>query len=317
MSVFTPVEHSDLLAFLEQYEHGRLLAFSGIEGGAENTNYRVALDSGEYVLTLVERGASSELPFMVALLEHLYQCGLPVPLVLRQRDGTAIGEMHGLPALLQPFLPGRHVEQPNTHQCHELGVVLARLHQAGMSQLAEAHSNPRSVEWVLQKGRELAPGMEPVDQDLLYALLDEFHSEQNAIGHLPHGVIHGDLFRDNALFDGNHLSGVLDFHNASRGPMLFDVAVCVNDWCSTGSGELDRARTQSLLAGYASLRPFTSAEAAHWPTVLRLTCTRFWLSRLIAAECFAGQNVLIKDPAEYRRMLQARRGSTESLPVML
>lgn len=317
MSVFTPVEQPELQAFVDRYDQGRLIAFAGIEGGAENTNYRVALDSGEYVLTLVERGSSSELPFMVALLEHLYQAGLPVPLVLRQRDGTAIGEMHGLPALLQPFLFGKHVSTPNTHQCREVGMLLARLHQAGMSCLSSAHANPRGVEWVLQKGRAQAHTLEAVDGELLQGMLDEFQREQVAIGHLPHSVIHGDLFRDNVLFDGNHLSAALDFHNASRGPMLFDVAVCANDWCSTASGELDHARTDALLAGYASLRPFTSAEAGHWHTVLRLTCTRFWLSRLIAAECFAGQNVLIKNPDEYRDMLRARQYIDVSLPVVL
>ncbi len=315
MSVFTPVAQPELQAFLDLYDHGRLLAFSGIEGGAENTNYRVSLDSGEYVLTLVERGASSELPFMVTLLEHLYQCGLPVPLVLRQRDGTAIGEMHGLPALLQPLLPGRHVEQPNTHQCREVGMLLARLHQNGLSSLSSAHANPRGVEWVLQKGRTQAHSLEAADNELLQGMLEEFQREQVAIGHLPHSVIHGDLFRDNVLFDGNHLSAALDFHNASRGPMLFDVAVCANDWCSTASGELEHARLNALLGGYASLRPFTRAEAGHWPTLLRLTCTRFWLSRLIAAECFAGHSVLIKDPGEYRSMLQARQVIDSALPV--
>jgi homoserine kinase type II len=152
---------------------------------------------------------------------------------------------------------------------------------------------------------------------LLRGALEEIARLRPRLDALPAANLHGDLFRDNVLFDGNRLSGVIDFHNACSGPMLYDLAIAANDWCVEPCGAFDRARLDALLAGYAALRPFGAAEAELWPAMLRAACVRFWLSRLIAAEAFAGQDVLIKDPAEFRQLLQARQGALPGLPFAL
>ena len=130
---------------------------------------------------------------------------------------------------------------------------------------------------------------------------------------LPRANLHADLFRDNALFDGNHLSGVIDFYNACSGPMLYDLAITLNDWCSAADQRLDGPRAQALLGAYAALRPFTRAEAELWPAMLRIACLRFWLSRLIAARRFQGRDVLVKDPGEFQRRLAQRQLPVERL----
>ena len=124
---------------------------------------------------------------------------------------------------------------------------------------------------------------------------------------LPRANLHADLFRDNVLFEGSHLTGVIDFYNACSGPMLYDLAIAVNDWCSHPNGELDDERSRALLAAYSALRRFSPAEAELWRPMLRVACVRFWLSRLIAKQNFAGQSVLIKDPDEFCRLLAARQ----------
>jgi homoserine kinase type II len=101
------------------------------------------------------------------------------------------------------------------------------------------------------------------------------------------------------LFEGTHLTGLIDFYNACSGPMLYDLAITLNDWCCDDAGQINGPRARALLGAYAALRPFTSAEAQLWPVMLRIACVRFWLSRLIAAESFAGMDVLIHDPADF------------------
>ena len=113
------------------------------------------------------------------------------------------------------------------------------------------------------------------------------------------------------------LAGVIDFYNACSGPMLYDLAIALNDWCSQEDGSLDSKRAQAFLGAYAALRPFTAAEAELWPAMLRIACVRFWLSRLIAAESFAGQEVLIHDPDELQRRLAQRQQVTLALPFAL
>jgi len=193
------------------------------------------------------------------------------------------------------------------------GDPLARLHLATREQILERRSD-RGLDWMQQEGPSLGLSLGEDQLPLLRDGLAEIAELNPKILALPRANLHADLFRDNVLFDGNHLTGVIDFYNACSGPMLYDLAIAVNDWCSHPNGELDEERSQALLAAYSSLRRFTPAEAELWRPMLRVACVRFWLSRLIAAQRFAGQSVLIKDPDEFGRLLQVRQRCHSALP---
>ncbi|VXD01863.1 homoserine kinase [Pseudomonas sp. 9Ag] len=313
MSVFTPLQREELEAFLAPYGLGRLRDFEGIAAGSENSNFFVSLERGEYVLTLIERGPSQDLPFFIELLDVLHRAGLPVPYALRTDRGDALRSLAEKPALLQPRLSGKHITAPNPHHCAEVGRMLARLHLATREQILERRSD-RGLDWMQQEGPSLALSLGEDQLPLLRDGLAEIAELKPKILALPRANLHADLFRDNVLFDGNHLTGVIDFYNACSGPMLYDLAIAVNDWCSHPNGELDEERSQALLAAYSSLRRFTPAEAELWRPMLRVACVRFWLSRLIAAQRFAGQSVLIKDPDEFGRLLQVRQRCHSALP---
>ena len=316
MSVFTPLEHDELDAFLAPYGLGRLRDFQGIAAGTENSNFFVSLERGEYVLTLVERGPAGDLPYFIELLDRLHQAGLAVPYALRDRDGNALRRLADKPALLQPRLPGSHVAQPNAHHCAELGDWLARLHLATRERVLERPSD-RGLDWMLEQGPSLALGLPDEQLPLLRDALAEIHRLLPRLHGLPRANLHADLFRDNVLFEGTHLTGVIDFYNACSGPMLYDLAIAVNDWCSAPDGSLDAPRSEALLGAYSARRHFTPAEAELWPVMLRTACVRFWLSRLIAAEENLGRPVLIKDPDEFRHLLQARQQVDSALPFAL
>lgn len=316
MSVFTALERTELEDFLAPYQLGRLVEYHGIAEGTENSNYFVSLEKGEFVLTLVERGAHDELPFVIDLLDILHGAGLAVPFALRTRDGDALRRLADKPALLQPRLPGRHVQWPNSHQCAEIGNWLARMHLTTADSPLERPSD-RGLDWMLEQGPNVALSLPESHLPLLRQTLAELESRTEQLRALPRANLHADLFRDNALFEGGHLSGVIDFYNACSGPMLYDVAICVNDWCSEADGRLDPARVTALLGAYSSLRRFHPAEAQLWPTMLRVACLRFWLSRLIAAEENRDRGVLIKDPDEFRRLLEQRQQIDSPLPFAL
>ena len=313
MSVFTPLQRDELEAFLAPYGLGRLREFEGIAAGSENSNFFVSMERGEYVLTLVERGPVDDLPFFIELLDVLHQARLPVPFALRTGTGDALRCLADKPALLQPRLAGKHVTSPNPHHCAEVGRLLARLHVATQAQILERRSD-RGLDWMQQEGPALAMSLPHDELALLRDSLAEIAELKPKILALPRANLHADLFRDNVLFEGNHLSGVIDFYNACSGPMLYDIAIAVNDWCTHPNGELDEERSQALLAAYSALRRFSPAEAELWRPMLRVACVRFWLSRLIAKQAFAGQSVLIKEPDEFGRLLRARRDCHSALP---
>ncbi|NQD94463.1 homoserine kinase [Pseudomonas sp. CrR25] len=316
MSVFTPLERHELETFLAPYGLGRLRDFQGIAAGSENSNFFVSLERGEFVLTLIERGPSADLPFFIELLDVLHDAGLPVPYALRTDNGEALRSLAEKPALLQPRLSGKHVSRANPHHCQEIGTLLARIHLATRERVLERKSD-RGLDWMLEEGPSLALQLPDEQLPLLREALAEIHQLKPRILALPRANLHADLFRDNVLFDGNHLTGVIDFYNACAGPMLYDLAIALNDWCSEPDGSLEPHRAQALLGAYAALRPFSAAEAELWPTLLRTACVRFWLSRLIAVESFSGQEVLIHDPNEFRLRLAQRQRVELALPFAL
>jgi len=306
MSVFTPLTHEQLNHFLAPYALGAFYDVTPIEAGSENSNFFIRLGTCQYVLTLIERGSLQDLPFFIELLKRLHTAGFAVPYAIATQSGEALRTLAGKPALLQPCLPGKHVDKPSPAHCAEVGRWLADLHL--LTQEAPLiRKTDRGLDWMLRQGAQLAADLSADEAALLNAALREIQSQRELILALPQANLHADLFRDNVLFEGERLSGVIDFYNACSGPMLYDLAIALNDWCVQADGAFDPPCADALLAAYAGKRPLTQDEKAQLPCLLRIACVRFWLSRLLAARAFAGQDVLIKDPHEYARLLANRQ----------
>jgi len=316
MSVFTPLTQAELEDFLCPYSLGKLGGFEEIEAGSENSNFFIHLGSHRYVLTLIERGPLQDLPFFIELLERLHTADFAVPYAIATENGEALRSLKNKPALLQPCLPGRHVEHPSAVHCAEVGRWLADLHLL-TAQAPLIRKTDRGLDWMLTQGAALEADLSADEAAILRSVLAEINTQREHILALPQANLHADLFRDNVLFEGHHLSGVIDFYNACSGPMLYDLAIALNDWCSQECGALDLSRAEALLDAYAAKRPFTQGEAALLPCLLRVAAVRFWLSRLLAARAFAGQDVLIKDPHEYARLLAQRQQVLLHLPLTL
>ncbi|WP_323001329.1 homoserine kinase [Denitromonas sp.] len=312
MSVFTPVTPDALDQWLSNYAIGHLIELRGISEGVQNSNFFVTTSLGRYVLTLFETLSHAELPFYLHLMAHLARHGLPVPAPIADLDNDYLGTLSGKPAALVRRLSGASDMAPSAERCRKVGTMMAGLHLAGQ-RFGRRQENPRGPEWRSRTAQAVRPYL-PIDEQ---ALLDDELAFQAGIdiAALPDGAIHADLFRDNLLWDGDEVGGVIDFYFAGNDALLFDLAVTVNDWCANADGNLDPVRTRALLAGYHAERPLTEAEHAVWPAMLRAAALRFWLSR---AEDFHlprdGEMVLIKDPNEYRDILRQRIAAGHTLP---
>ncbi|HWA39156.1 MAG TPA: homoserine kinase [Burkholderiales bacterium] len=309
MSVYTPVSETELSAWLQRYSLGRLSALEPIKSGIENTNYFVTTSQGRYVLTLFERLPAAELPFYLDLMAHLARHGIPCPAPIADLSDRYLGELNGKPAALVTRLAGKWVERPGVAECGELGTLLARMHLAARSYSAYLE-NPRGPKWWRFAAREVGKFLKKEETGLLENEL-QFQSDHR-FPDLPRGPVHADLFRDNALFDEGRVSGVIDFYFAGVDCLLYDVAVCVNDWCLVDPKEdvrLDPRRTRALLEGYHAARPFERAEREAWPAMLRAGALRFWLSRLYDLHLpRPGMLVHAHDPEHFRRVLALRAG---------
>lgn len=315
MAVFTEVSFDEASTFLQELNLGQLQSMEGCAGGIENTNYFVTTDQGAHVLTLFERLNFEQLPFYLWLMKHLAQHGIPVPDPAANRDGDILHTLKGKPAAVVNRLRGKSELAPSPAHCAQVGGMLARMHLAGRD-FSRQQPNLRGLAWWNETVPVVLPYLEPGQAALIRSELayQNHVAASSAYAALPRGPIHADLFRDNVMFEqaesGPLLSGFFDFYFAGVDSFLFDIAVCLNDWCiDLGTGASDRERTRSLLQAYDKVRPLSAAERELLPAMLRAGALRFWVSRLWDYHLPREAAVLqAHDPGHFEHVLRQRAG---------
>ena len=309
MSVFTSVSVQELQVWLQDYAIGEVVELKGISSGITNTNYFVTTTQGKYVLTLFEHNTLEELPYFIDLMSHLSSHGVPCPQPIENNAGVSLHMLNGKPAVLISCLNGRDISVPEPKHCAAVGAVLANMHVAGQTFVEKVfdqpHRNPRDIDWRIRTAEQVMPHLASADQQLLKDTL-AFQAKLD-ISALPRGIIHADLFRDNVLFDGDQVGGLIDFYYACNDVLAYDLAITVNDWCVQADGTLDHARVNAMLEAYQAIRPLTEAEQAAWYSMLRIAALRFWLSRLYdKIYPQDGELTHAKDPDHFKNILKLR-----------
>lgn len=302
MSVFTPVTPEEAAAFLAHYTLGELESLEGIAQGVENTNYFLDTTTGHYVLTLFEKIPRGDLPFYVNLMHHLAERDVRCPAPMALDEGGYLADLNGKPACIVTRLPGAPRMHPTPADCHRAGEILATIHEEALD-YDDGLANWRGKDWRESFARRLAPRLSPAENALIESENRYQGLHDDTV--MPRGVIHGDLFRDNVLWDDEGEGGVIDFYFACDDALLYDVAIAVNDWCADPLHTLDPERTAAFLAGYDRLRPLTDLERELWPVMLRRAALRTWLGRLGYAHFPQASEITIpKDHEGSRRLLE-------------
>ena len=318
MAVFTPVTQEQAALLMSQLGLGELTDLRGIEGGIENTNYFATTDLGEYVLTLFERLNHEQLPFYLFLMKHLAEKGIPVPNPAANQDGDILHTLCDKPAAVVNRLLGKSQLAPDAAHCAEVGAMLARMHFAG-EDYNRSQPNLRGLAWWNDTVPVVLPFLDEGQARLLQSeLAYQNHIAQGAAYQaLPKGPVHADLFRDNVMFEGEKLTGFFDFYFAGNDTWLFDLSVCMNDWCiDLNSGEHAPDRALAMLNAYQEVRPLRPAERQLLPAMLRAGALRFWISRLW--DFYLPRDAAMlkpHDPTHFERVLRARLTSPFKLWV--
>jgi homoserine kinase type II len=310
MAVYTEIGDDELRAFTALYDIGEVLSCKGIAEGVENSNFLLTTERANFILTLYEkRVARADLPFFIALMDHLAHQGVACPTPVRGKDGEALRELCGRPAAIVTFLNGMWPRRIEPFHCAALGGALARLHLAGES-LPMARPNDLGVagwrrlyEGCRERAGELQPGLAAeLGEDLAFL-------EAAWPGNLPTGVIHADLFPDNVFFRDRALSGLIDFYFACTDFLAYDIAICLNAWCFEGDLSFNVTKARLLVQSYRATRPLGRAELAALPLLARGSALRFLLTRLYDwLNQTPGALVRPKDPLEYLKRLRFHRG---------
>ena len=324
MAVYTEVSSKEARALLRQLKLGELQSIKGCSGGIENTNYFVSTTAEEvthdYVLTLFERLTLEQLPFYLRLMKHLAQRGIPVPDPTANARGDLVFELKGKPAAVVNKLRGQSELSPSAEHCAAVGSTLAKMHLAG-ADFELSQPNLRGLDWWNETVPVVLPHLDAPQAALLQSELayQNHVADSSVYAALPRGPIHGDLFRDNVMFDTQdgqaELTGFFDFYFAGVDTWLYDIAVTLNDWCvNLEDGSHNTERFERFLSAYSAVRPLTRAERELLPAMLRAGALRFWISRLWDYHLPREASMLkAHDPSHFERVLRERAAHPVSL----
>ena len=281
MAVYTHVGGERIAGLLEGYDVGDLVSAKGIAEGVENSNYLVETTGGRFILTLYERRVDTDdLPFFLALLDHLAERGQPVPPAIRDRDGRQIQMVGGRPACLIRFLPGVSPGEPDTARTRAMGAALGALHHA-LADFGPERPNDLSLDGWERIASQLGPAADNVAPGLAAIIAEEIDFLSAHWPHkLPRSAIHADLFPDNVLMLGTDVTGVIDFYFACTDIRAYDLAVTHAAWCFDGDGtHFSVERSRALVKGYAGSFTLSDEERCALPTLCRGAALRFLLTR--------------------------------------
>lgn len=284
MAVYTHLSQEQLAQVAQRYGFASLRRAQGIADGVENSNFLI---EGERegqplraILTLFEkRVCADELPFFIALMQHLAKQHVPCPVPLLQADGQALSEHDGKPLCMVSFLQGQSIIAPNVAHCRQLGAAMAKLHLAGQDAPLRRRNDLSLQGWQALYDK-IRGGLDDVSQGLGPQLAQELiYLTQHWPSNLPRGMIHADLFPDNVFFDeAGQLSGIIDFYFACEDFLAYDLAICLNCWCFD-AGIYNAEKARAMMEGYASVRALGQAEHDALPVLLRGAALRFLLTR--------------------------------------
>ncbi|MEZ5538676.1 MAG: homoserine kinase [Pseudomonadales bacterium] len=312
MAFYTALDEKELLALLRGYGVQALSSCVGASDGIENSTYFLQAEKQQWILTIFEEISAEELPFFVRLMDWLFAKQLPVAHALADANGKTLHALSGKPALLFPRLSGKHPRSMTVEQCRAIGDFLGRMHAASQH-YPEQRANHRGTEWMRAARERLASCINAEQKDLLDAQIA--NAVQVRVLNLPTGLIHGDLFHDNALYEGDALCGVIDFYNACTDVLALDLAIVINDWCVLPDGGIEQERYSAIVYAYQQHRALNELEKTHWQAILQLAASRFWVSRLLSEKLPARPDMVHahKPSAEYFARLQFHASQTLSL----
>ncbi len=312
MAVYTSVTKSELENFLEQYNLGKLISYEGIIEGIENTNYKIIMEEGGFILTIFEKRVDpQDLPFFMNLQKHLSSHGFHCPIPVENKDKNIVNSLCNKKAIIISFLEGEKIDNPQLHHCLQVGKMVSNFHQITKT-FENTRKNTLDIDkWKFifskcleETNHDFKDIIEPMKNELLYL-------HQCWPKNLPQGTIHGDLFKDNIFFQNEKLSGLIDFYFSCNDFYAYELAITTNAWCFDIKKGFNLNNFESLLNGYQINSNISSDEKKNFNTLLRGAAMRILVTRL-HDQLFHpdGAMVIPKDPLEYFTILKWHQENT-------
>ena len=271
MASYSKPSIEELRTLVSHYPIGQILDMAPQEGGQANTSYRIKTDTGSYMLSICDEKTHREIQVLLQVLNQLNANRFPTSTPIATREGQYLLEFQGKPVYLKAFIPGQVVPDLSPAMLEGVGQAMAQLH---------AIPAPEAVAPAFPYGFTAFDSYlaAPVDHDFTPWLREQKALlEREMDKEMPKGLIHGDIFWDNLVFEGEGLKAILDFEEACNDYFLFDLGMAAVGCCSRG-GTFVEDRVKALIRGYESRCPLSDREREQLPLfmVYAATAGAFW-----------------------------------------
>lgn len=280
MAVYTHIAAEEMAELVKEFGAGDLISAKGIAEGVENSNYLVETTKGRFIFTVYEKRVDTDdLPFFMAMIDHLVAKGCPVPASLKTASGDATISRNGKSMAMMEFMPGLSVTHPTPSQALSTGRVLGQLH-AALKDFTWERPNTLGLQGWLDLAASCGDDLDAIHPGLKQRVTQECaYLRANWPGDLAKSVIHADLFPDNVLMSGDKVCAVIDFYFACTEIRAWDLAVTHVAWSFDPSNAYLPAVGDALVQGYDESFGRSDAERAAFTVLARGACLRFLLTR--------------------------------------
>jgi homoserine kinase type II len=289
VGTFTVLGDAELTALSDAFGLGAVRAHSAIAAGTINSNYELVTERGRFFVRVNEGKSEQDVAWEARLVGALAERGVVTPPPLPARDGKPYAPIGSKWASAFAWRDGHHLAANQVTPAHaeQFGAALAQLHHAGLGLPEDwRRTSIYDHDHLLARFARIEATNDPALAHAIEILRDELATAGNAASvraRATHGIIHGDLFRDNVLWHDDRIAAILDFEQASGGSLAYDIAVCINDWCwretpAPPEPRLDLAA--ALMKGYQAVRPLSPGDRAALPYEIRAAAMRFTITRI-------------------------------------
>ena len=309
MAVYTKINKTEIQIIENKFDIGRVLSFSGIKKGIENTNYIIKTKSKKYILTIFEKRVNSkDLPFFMKLMYGLSKLKIKCPEPVKSIDGKYLIKLKNKNACIVSFLNGKDKKNLSPTDCYIVGKNIAKLHNAS-KKLNLYRKNALAIPMLSNLLASISKKINNVQRNILSEMRQEFsYLRKFWPKKLNTGIIHCDLFIDNIFFYKNKYFGFIDFYFSANDFLAYELSICINALCFNKKGRkyiLNKNKSTNLIKGYESIRKLNSSEKKYFNILCRGSALRYLLTRSYDyLNTPKDAYIKIKDPREYIQKLK-------------
>ena len=309
MAVYTKIDQTEIRIIESKFNIGKILSFSGIKKGIENTNYLMKTKRGKYILTIFEKRVDArDLPFFMNLMYGLSKLKIKCPEPVKSNDGQHLIKLKNKNACIVSFLDGKDKKTLSPKDCYIVGKNIAKLHNAS-KKLKLYRKNALAVPRLNKLLSTINKKIDKVQKNILGDMRNEYKFLKRLWPkNLNSGIIHCDLFIDNIFFYKKKYYGFIDFYFSANDFLAYELSICINALCFNKRGRkyfLNKSKSTNLIKGYESIRKLTTNEKKNFNILCRGSALRYLLTRAYDyLNTPKDAYIKIKDPKEYIQKLK-------------